>query len=77
MKDRTTLEGEGWVRCGIFCEPRLSELVALYQELGYDVLLRPLDSSELDDALCQECFARGTERYRVLYTHRRGASSCK
>ncbi len=62
------LESENWERRGIFTEPRLSELVALYQELGYEVLVVSPDPSEIDDAPCRECFLLFPERFKVLYT---------
>lgn len=62
------LEGENWERRGIFTEPRLSELVTLYQELGYEVLVVPPDPSEIDEVPCRECFLLFPERFKVLYT---------
>ncbi len=57
----------GWERRTTTDEPRLSELVELYEELGFEVLLRPISSAELGGE-CQECYLAEPERYRTIYT---------
>ncbi len=42
IKSGAQLESENWQRRGIFGEPRLSELIAFYEELGYEVLVKAL-----------------------------------
>jgi len=74
-KNRAQLESENWQRRGIFTEPRLSELVAFYRELGYDVLVRAFEPSDLAEGPCRECFLLFPERFKILYT--RGESLCK
>ncbi|OGF55072.1 MAG: hypothetical protein A2Z21_04595 [Candidatus Fraserbacteria bacterium RBG_16_55_9] len=65
-----SLESENWERRGIFSGARAGELAALYEELGYEVLVRLLDPSELADTPCRECFLLFPERFKVLYTRR-------
>ena len=60
----------GWERMTTIDEPRLSELVELYEELGMDVLLRPVSAEELGQE-CAECVLAEPERYRTIYTRRR------
>ena len=63
----------GWERRTTTDEPRLSELVELYEELGFEVMLRPISLEELGQE-CQECYLADPERYRTIYT-RIGAKS--
>ena len=46
MKREDELIAAGWERRFIACEPRLSEMVAMYKEIGFEVLLEPLPSKE-------------------------------
>ena len=58
-----------WERQTTTDEPRLSELVELYEELGFEVMLRPISREELGQD-CQECYLAEPERYRTIYTRR-------
>ena len=59
----------GWERRTTTDEPRLSELVELYEELGFEVLLRPISREELGQD-CQECYLAEPERYRTIFTRK-------
>ena len=61
---------EGWTMRTTTDEPRLSELVELYEELGLEVMLRPVSQAELGDQ-CTECMMADPERYRTIYTRPR------
>jgi hypothetical protein len=65
------LLAQGWVRRFIYDEPRLSEAVEIYRELGLEVALLPVPPDDLD---CSECMKEEPERYRVIYTRKREAS---
>jgi len=71
--DREELEGQGWERRTAEREPRLSELVALYEELGFKVLLlpaRPEDFSSEEG--CKPCLSEeALAEYKTIYTRRR------
>ena len=75
MKDEKLvgLEGRvdltGWEQRTTTDEPRLSELVELYEELGFEVMLRPISREELGQD-CQECYLAEPERYRTIYTRK-------
>ena len=60
----------GWDKMTTIDEPRLSELVELYEELGFEVLLRPVSAEELGQE-CAECVLAAPERYRTIYTRPR------
>jgi len=57
----------GWERRTTTDEPRLSELVELYEELGFEVLLRPISREKLGQD-CQECYLVEPDRFRTIYT---------
>ncbi|MFH1153975.1 MAG: hypothetical protein V1793_09165 [Pseudomonadota bacterium] len=59
----------GWKKRGIYDEPKLSEIAAMYKELGFQVRLEPLDLLNQTTG-CSECMKSSPDRYRVLYTHR-------
>jgi hypothetical protein len=67
MTRRKELESEGWVRQFTADEPRLSEAVGEYKELGFDVLAEPIDSAELGGE-CASCLMADCDRYKVIYT---------
>ena len=65
---REELEREGWERKTVIDEPRLSELAALYESLGFEVLLEPLVP---DDEECSACMAADPDRFKTIYVRRR------
>jgi len=73
MKREEELVAAGWERRFIACEPRLSEMVEMYKEIGFDVHLEPLPSKEEMQSGCEEsgctaCFYEDPERYRTIFT---------
>ena len=46
-------------------EPRLSEMVEQYKELGFEVLLEPVDTSSEE---CTSCITAFNDRYKTIYT---------
>jgi len=66
---RKQMEADGWTRKSVATEPRLSEIVALYEEIGYEVRLEPLDEQE-DNAepKCRDCLEADPDRVKVIYT---------
>ncbi|MCX8111035.1 MAG: hypothetical protein N3D15_07280 [Syntrophorhabdaceae bacterium] len=74
MTKEAELIKEGWEKRFVTCEPRLSEMVELYREIGFEVRIEPLPSEdELKDEGCSEkgctvCYQADRERYRVIYT---------
>ena len=63
-------EIEGWTVRNTIDEPRLSELVELYEELGFDVMLRPVSLDHTGE-VCAECVMIDPERYKTIYTRPR------
>jgi hypothetical protein len=65
MKREEELKKEGWEKRFIMDEPRLSEAVAQYEEIGFEVLLEPVDTSSEE---CTSCMTTFSERYKTIYT---------
>ena len=70
MTRQQELENEGWTRLFTTDEPRLSEAVEEYKELGFEVLMEPIDSSEAGGE-CTNCLMADCGRYKVIYTRRK------
>lgn len=77
MKREDELIKAGWERRFIACEPRLSEIVEMYEEIGLKVHLEPLPTKEemetegtkaCTDRGCTVCFDVDRERYRIIFT---------
>jgi hypothetical protein len=63
-------EIEGWTERNTTDEPRLSELVELYEELGFEVMVRPVAVDDLAET-CSVCVMAEPERYKTIYTRTR------
>jgi hypothetical protein len=68
MTREEELELDGWEKATTYDEPRLSEMVELYKELGYEVHLEPLNPEEELD--CAECMKLVPENYKTVYTRK-------
>ncbi|MFQ6123973.1 MAG: hypothetical protein ACE5R6_05115 [Candidatus Heimdallarchaeota archaeon] len=65
---RPQLEKEGWTRQFTIEEHRVSEYVELYESLGHEVRVEPVEPSDLEMEECQACYAADCEKYRTIYT---------
>ena len=63
------LRAQGWTRQNTIDEPRLSELVKMYEDLGLEVHLEPLHLEEEDR--CDDCLKVDPDRFRTIYTRPR------
>ena len=64
---------EGWTRRFVANEPRLSEMVELYQSMGHEVHLEPLplvdcNSEDEESEECRACFKGFEDQYKIIYT---------
>jgi hypothetical protein len=65
------LKAQGWTRQFLAAEPRLSEAVDEYRELGFQVRLEPVDPVACaQDVACTTCFARPevAALHKVIFT---------
>jgi hypothetical protein len=67
------LKAKGWERQNTIDEPRLSELVKMYEDLGFEVHLEPLHRDELGE--CDQCMKAEPGRYKTIYIRPR--KECK
>lgn len=67
-KSAVALAGEGWEKRATYNEPRLSEVVEMYRELGYEVYLKPFDPDE--ETGCSECMKVSPGKYTTVYTRK-------
>ena len=57
-----------WTRRNVAEEPRLSELVNLYEELGFEVYLKDVTVEECPAEECSSCLMANPEKYKIIYT---------
>ena len=62
---------KGWTRRFEAEEPKLSESVALYESLGFEVAVRRLGREEIEDWNCARCLAADPGRFGVIYTRKK------
>lgn len=68
-KKEEALEAEGWKRMATYSEPRLSEMVEEYRELGFEVRIEEVDP---DSEECTECIELEPESTKTIYVRKKG-----
>ncbi|MGQ9583182.1 MAG: hypothetical protein ACUVV6_06680 [Thermoplasmatota archaeon] len=66
-KRESELARDGWRRQTTYDEPRLSELVEAYREMGLEVRLEEPEEEEL----CDACLKGERGRLKTIYTRER------
>lgn len=56
----------GWGKRATYDEPRLSEIVEMYEEIGLEVHLEPVDLQ--NDEGCTDCLKAAPKNYMTVYT---------
>jgi hypothetical protein len=74
MNRRQELESQGWVKQFTADEPRLSEAVEEYEELGFEVRLEPVDPLQIPVGECSRCLLADCDRYKDIFTRKRDSS---
>lgn len=67
------LISQGWTKQSILDEPRLSEIVQEYRDLGFEVHLEPLDPQGCQESDgCTVCFQNPevAAQFKVIFTRR-------
>lgn len=73
-KREDELAKAGWQKRFVAEEPRLSEMVDMYKETGFEVHLEPLATVEEPDEeneecqSCRICFEGSEDKYQVIFT---------
>ena len=65
------LARQGWQRQATYDEPRLSEMVDMYREIGLEVHLEPFHPDE--EPGCTACMAMKPEEVKTIYTRKKPA----
>lgn len=68
-KEQHELELTGWTRQATYDEPRLSEMVEVYQDLGFEVRLEPFATD--GQAECEACMAQQPDRFKTIFTRKK------
>jgi hypothetical protein len=64
---------QGWTKQFNTDEPRLSEAVEMYEEMGLEVHLEPV-VIDPESEVCQMCFEQDCDRYKTIWTKPKGQS---
>ena len=68
MTRKEALDHQGWERQATYDEPRLSEMVETYREIGLEVYLEDFHSDE--EPGCTNCMAATPKKFKTIYTRR-------
>ena len=66
----------GWVKRSALDETRLSEMVELYESLGFEVLLEPVRPGDLG-ADCSMCYSTSCDKFTMIYTRKKNVDQEK
>ena len=66
------LQRAGWTKQATYDEPRLSEMVDAYRELGFEVRVEPFEPDA--DAECSACMKLAPHRFKTIYTRKSAES---
>ena len=73
VKREQELASQGWAKQSVLDEPRLSEMAQEYRDLGFEVLLEPLDPHGCQNSDgCTVCFQDPSvaAQFKVIFTRR-------
>ena len=68
MSREEELKEEGWEKRFTIDEPRLSEAVEQYKQIGFEVLVEPVDAASGE---CTGCLSGVSDRVKTIYTRPR------
>ena len=69
MTPEAKLIGEGWEKKATYDDPRLSEMVALYAEIGLEVHLEPFNAE--NEKGCTGCMQLFPDQFKTIYIRKR------
>ena len=70
MASEKELIAQGWEKQTTYDEPRLSEIMEMYEETGFEVRLEPFDP--FTSPGCMDCMKASPEKYKTIYTREKG-----
>lgn len=69
MTPAEKLISEGWEKQATYDDPRLSEMVDMYIEIGFEVHLEPFNAA--NEKGCTACMALFPDQFKTIYTRRK------
>ena len=63
------LVSEGWEKRATYDDPRLSEMAAMYAELGLEVHLEPFNAA--NERGCTGCMQMFPEQFKTIYVRKK------
>ena len=69
MTPAETLISEGWEKQATYDDPRLSEMVDMYKEIGLAVHLEPFNAANEEG--CTGCMALFPDQFKTIYTRKK------
>jgi len=60
---------QGWGKKATYDDPRLTEMVEMYEELGFEVHLEPFNA-EYEDG-CTGCMQQFPDRFKTIYARKK------
>ena len=60
---------EGWKKQATYDDPRLSEMVEMYEEIGLEVHLEPFNPE--NETGCTDCMRLMPDLFKTIYTRRK------
>jgi len=69
MTPEEKLVSEGWEKQATYDDPRLSEMVDMYQEIGLAVHLEPFSAANEEG--CTGCMELVPDQFKTIYTRRK------
>jgi hypothetical protein len=69
MTPEEKLIAEGWEKKATYDNPRLTEMVAMYEEIGLEVHLEPFNAKNEDG--CTGCMQQFPDPFKTIYTRKK------
>ncbi len=69
MTREEELTRQGWEKQTAHDEPRLSDVVEMYEEMNFEVHLEPFNPDE--ESGCITCMKEMPEKYKTIYTRKK------
>ena len=69
MTREEVLAEKGWKKQTTHDEPRLSDIVEMYEEMNFEVHLEPFNADE--EYGCIECMKAMPDKYKTIYTRKK------
>jgi hypothetical protein len=69
MTREQALNKEGWTKQSTHDEPRLTDIVEMYEEIGLEVLLEPFNPVE--EPGCTDCMRVSADKFKTIYTRKK------